>query len=155
MSHQSRIYFALLFLNFQCKGEIKIGQKLAEVKDKVSWEAAVTEKRVGLPDRDVLPSECCQICQGMYPDTKAWSKNVHQTKCKCLSFSDDFDISAYEVENKNYTIGFCNSKRKYSYHSKCTLNKCTVHIQNASTAHIHPFKKYKSVEGFADDGVHI
>ena len=106
---------------FSPTGEIKVEMKLAEVKDKDSWIAAVTEARVGLPDRDFLPSECCQICQRKYPDTKAWSKNVHQTRCKCLSYSDDFDTSPYETKNKpDYTIGYCNSICKYSSISKCT-----------------------------------
>ena len=46
------LFFMQLY--FSHTGEIKIGQKLAEVKDRDSWEAAVTEHRVG---RNVVASE--------------------------------------------------------------------------------------------------
>ena len=92
-----------------CTGEIKIGYKFR--KGQEGWNEAVKLNRVRESD-DFDASECCQMCQEMYPETKAWEKNDNKETCNCLLFPDDFDASPYEAENGDYTIGYCNPKCK-------------------------------------------
>ena len=88
-------------------GEIKAGYKF---KKDDTWRAAVGLERINVGDKDFDPSKCCQTCQGTYPDTEAWSKNLHKKTCNCFSFPDDFDASPFELKHENYTIGYCNPK---------------------------------------------
>ena len=60
--------------------------------NKDAWQAAVLGNKVGTQDgQKVDPSECCQVCQEVYPDTKAWDKFVDFEKCNCYRYPDDFD----------------------------------------------------------------
>ena len=88
-----------------------MGFKFRQGLDRAAWDAAVLGDKVGVQGSQHLdPSECCQVCQGKYPDTKAWDKFVDFEKCNCYRYSDDFDTSAYEWPHESYTMGYCNPK---------------------------------------------
>ena len=88
-----------------------MGLKFRQGINREAWEAAVLGNKVGSQDGgEVDPSECCQVCQEVYPDTKAWDKFVDFEKCNCYRYPDDFDTSAYVWEHQSYTMGYCNPK---------------------------------------------
>ena len=61
-------------------------------------------------DGNFEASECCQICQDNYPETKAWSIQSGHRSCNCIMFAEDFDASAYEEEDADSSIGYCKAK---------------------------------------------
>ena len=88
-----------------------MGFKFRQGRDREAWDAAVVGNKVGGQDgRLVDPSECCHVCQEVYPDTKAWDKFVDFTRCNCYRFSDGFDTSKYVWQHESYTMGYCNPK---------------------------------------------
>ena len=87
-----------------------MGFKFRQGLDREAWDAAVMGNKVGAQDgQNVDSSQCCQVCQEVYPDTKAWDKFV-DFRCNCYRYSDDFDTSAYAWEQKGFTMGYCNPK---------------------------------------------